>query len=269
MRARDIRAADAAQARRSARLCALFGWYLKGYFRKRFRAIRVLSDAYAPACNNRPFVVYANHPSWFDPIVALFLARALYPDTRPFGPIDAEALKAYGIFERLGFYPVEAGTPRGAAQFLRTSAGLLACGDVSLWMTPQGQFVDARVRPVVLKPGLARLVRRAPDALYVPLALEYPFWDESKPEALAAFGPAISGEALSGKTPDAIEAALAEALETVMSRLGDAAQTRDAAQFETLLAGGAGVGGPYDVWRRILARLRGERFDATHEGIKR
>ena len=45
-------------------------------------------------------------------------------------------------------------------------------------------------RPVRLRPGLAHLARRVPGATIVPLALEYPFWDERTPEALCRFGSA-------------------------------------------------------------------------------
>jgi hypothetical protein len=39
---------------------------------------------------------------------------------------------------------------------------------------------------------------------------------------------------------------------------------RDAAQFEVLVGGRAGVGGVYDLWRRLRARLRGEAFRSEH-----
>ena len=57
-----------------------------------------------------------------------------------------------------------------------------------LWITAEGSFTDARTRPVRLRPGLAHLARRVPGATIVPLALEYPFWDERTPEALCRFG---------------------------------------------------------------------------------
>ena len=57
-----------------------------------------------------------------------------------------------------------------------------------IWITAQGRFADVRARPLGLRPGVARLAEIAPDALFVPLALEYAFWDERGAEAFAAFG---------------------------------------------------------------------------------
>ena len=37
------------------------------------------------------------------------------------------------------------------------------------------------------------------------------------------------------------------------------------AKFTVLLSGRAGVGGPYDWWRRFRSWLRGERFDPSHD----
>ena len=51
-----------------------------------------------------------------------------------------------------------------------------------------GRFCDVRERPVPIMPGLTRLPELAPEAVFLPLALEYPFWSEKRPEALACFG---------------------------------------------------------------------------------
>ncbi|RUP23196.1 MAG: glycerol acyltransferase, partial [Methylobacterium sp.] len=40
--------------------------------------------------------------------------------------------------------------------------------------------------------------------------------------------------------------------------------SRDPARFRTLVSGRKGVGGLYDLWRRLAARLSGRRFDAAH-----
>jgi hypothetical protein len=46
--------------------------------------------------------------------------------------------------------------------------------------------------------------------------------------------------------------------------LAAAALRRDPAAFETLLGGKTGVGGVYDLWRRLKAFFRGERFRSAH-----
>jgi hypothetical protein len=57
---------------------------------------------------------------------------------------------------------------------------------------------------------------------------------------------------------------LARRLEITQDTLALAARRRDQAAFELLLSGSAGVGGIYDVWRSLRARLRGEKFRREH-----
>ena len=133
-----------------------------------------------------------------------------------------------------------------------------------IWITAEGHFVDHRQRPVALRPGLAHLLRHAPGAVVLPLAIEYTFWNESRPEALARFGPPVDAAAAQS-LPD-----LTALLETELTRTMDALATDSAARdprlFRTLIRGNAGVGGIYDLYRRSRAALSGRRFDPTHGG---
>ena len=53
----------------------------------------------------------------------------------------------------------------------------------------KGRFADPRERPLAFKPGLAALAARCPNGCtLVPLAIEYPFWNERLPETLLHFG---------------------------------------------------------------------------------
>jgi hypothetical protein len=129
-----------------------------------------------------------------------------------------------------------------------------------IWMTAQGRFADPRERPVALRPGLARLLARVPDAVALPVALEYPFWSEKRPEALAAFGAPLRPTG----TPEAMQAALEAALGRTQDALAEAARARDPAAFELLIGGGRGVGGIYGMWQRARALARGRRFEPDH-----
>ena len=41
--------------------------------------------------------------------------------------------------------------------------------------------------------------------------------------------------------------------------------SRDPARFAELVSGKTGVGGVYDLWRRVRALITGRRFDPSHE----
>ena len=104
--------------------------------------------------------------------------------------------------------------------------------------------------------------------LIVPLAIEYPFWNERLPEALVAFGEAIDSAAAPAQSAAAWNSLLAARLEATQDRLAAAAAQRNRANFQTLLTGKVGVGGIYDLVRRAGAWRRGERFDASHGGAE-
>lgn len=213
---------------------------------------------------SRPLVIYSNHPAWWDGAVYMVLAGRLFPGHRSFVPIDAEMLEKYRFFGRIGAFAVEPGTRRGAVAFLRTAEGILARPDHALWVTAQGRFVDARVRPLELRAGVAHLPDVAPDALFLPLAIEYAFWTERGAEALVAFGQPRDGRELLALSRDKRLALLSADLEQAMDRLAADVIARDPSRFRPVVRGKAGIGGIYDAWRWLVAALRGRRFDPAH-----
>ena len=234
---------------------------VRGYFSRHFRAVRV-SDAFRVTnLGAGPLIVYANHSSWWDPMVLTLLAARYMPQRAHYAPMDSSALARYGILRHVGVFGVEMRTARGAAQFLRTGLSVLAAGGV-LWVTPQGRFADARERPLVFKPGLAALASRVKQGCTVlPLAIEYPFWDERLPETLLHFGEPVY---VHGESAEQVESALRTALERSMETLATKAIARDPAAFEVLQHGKVGTGGFYQLGQRLLARLRGRPFQAEH-----
>jgi hypothetical protein len=183
--------------------------------------------------------------------------------------MDALALKHYGFLRKLGLFGIEAGTPRGAAQFLRIGREILSTPNAVLWVTPEGQFTDIRTRPAIFRPGLAALVSRLGACTLVPLAFEYTFWDERLPEILFSCGQAI--EVVDGGLHGAEEWSdqLASALVATQDELAAIAKLRDPAHFTTILSGRAGVSGFYDAWKRFLALLTGRVYQGSHGSIRR
>lgn len=252
----------------SPRLLALFGRYGERYLARHFHAVR-LSRARSPEiAADAPLIVYLNHPSWWDPMVCLQIALRLFPERRHHAPIEAAALERYRFFARLGFFGVEAGTARGARGFLETGRRILERPDAALWITAGGRFCDPRERPVRLRSGLGHLLRQLERATVLPLALEYPFWEERFPEALARFGEEVLVEEELGRNAGAWTALLESRLEAAQDALAAEALARDPETFESLVGGSAGVGGLYDLWRRLRAKLRGEAFRAEHGSVR-
>ncbi len=248
---------------RSPVLLALFRLYLRVLFWRRFDAVRVSRAFVPPTYLGRPLVIYCNHPSWWDPALLLLAVPALFAGRRAFGPMDAAELERYGLFRNFGVFGIEPGTLRGAATFLRVASGLLESADTCLCITAEGAFTDPRLRPIRLRAGLAHLARRRPDAVFLPLALDYVFWNESKPEALMRFGTPVQPPA--GNSVAAWQGALEDSLTVAMDSLAADSAARNPAAFEKLFSGTAGVGGPYDAWRWLRAFVLRQKFSVRHQ----
>ena len=247
----------------------MLGWfrrYVRRYLRKHFHRVSLLRGTSPDVPDGQPLIVIMNHPSWWDPMLALFFSSHFFPERDHFGPIDARALERYGILRKLGFFGVELGSPRGAKAFLDSAKAVLGRPGTGLWLTPQGEFADPRTRPLHFKPGLGHLAKRLGSGQILPLAVDYVFWEERLPEALAAFGepidlaaPSASAEQWNSRCESSLEAA--------QDKLAEASSARRDEAFEQLLGGRGGVGGVYDHWRRWVARVRGDKFDPRHGAI--
>ena len=243
-----------------------FTWYSRRYCRRHFHSLRVSRSGLPPQLPALPLVIYSNHASWWDALVCLVLKDEFFGAHTAFAPIDAAMLQRYKFFGRLGFFGVEQNTRRGAMQFLRVSEVILQSPRHLLALTPQGRFADARERPVRFAAGLGHLAVRESPAVFVPLAIEYVFWEERLPEILVRFGePVVAG---GGQRPRQQPEAWTGFFERELARTQDAlaaeSQRRCPEDFETLLRGGAGQGGIYDLWRAFKAAWRGESFQKEH-----
>ncbi|MBU8544690.1 lysophospholipid acyltransferase family protein [Roseomonas sp. ROY-5-3] len=247
------------------RRMAFFHYMFTRFFRTHMRAARVALWGQPLDYGARPLVVFANHPGWWDGVAFMLLANRLFPGRRMFIPMDAGALERYRFMTRIGVFGVENGSPRGAVAFLRSARLVLGAPDRMLWMNAPGRFSDVRERPVPIATGMSRLPDMAADALFVPLALDYPFWSERKAEMLCAFGPPIEAATLAALSREERLAALSTALAATMDRLAEDAIARDPARFTTLLRGPEGMGGIYQLWRRLLSVTKGQSFDPRHD----
>lgn len=256
---------------------AVFGWfcwYSRRYLQRHFHALRLLRGSEVADATGRSLLVYGNHASWWDPLVALFLTRTMFAGRTPRAPIDAQMLARHRFFAKLGFFGIEPGTRRGAVDFLRAADPILRRPGTVLWLTPQGRFADVRERPAAFQPGLGHLALRGTGAVTQAMAGEYVFWEEKQPEILLAFGDSIElplhrarqseASGHGGTTAEDWTRRFAASLVELQDRLAKAAIRRDPAEFRVLLRGRGSVSFFYDTWRRLRARWRGDSFQIEH-----
>jgi hypothetical protein len=234
-----------------------FSRYALRMLRRNFDVLQVLDGVGETVGAHEPLLVFSNHPSWWDPLAGVAVVRGCFPDRTPYAAIDSAALEKYGVFKRLGFFGVEPGRAAGARALLRVAETVFAQPRSLLWLTAQGEFQDVRERPVVLKPGVAAVAARCPEAVCVPLAFEYVFGPERLPEIWVWLGEPLRGERR-GLTD------CARSLEAVQDRLAERVKSRDSTGFRVLVRGGSGAGGIYDLCRRAACWLRGRPFDPRH-----
>ncbi|MGI9372922.1 MAG: lysophospholipid acyltransferase family protein [Hyphomicrobiales bacterium] len=251
----------------SPRVACYFLKYLKKrFFPGTFHAVRLMGRQHMPNPSTRPIIIFMYHGSWWDPITVLLLADELCPDVPLFGPMDADMLNKYSFMRKIGAFPVESESKRGAVSFLRAAREVLSAPGRILTVTPQGEFVDPRKRPVIFKPGVAHLARDVPGALLVPLAVEQVFWNERKPELLLSLAPAIDAGVYADNTIEDWNTQLQSALEDAMDALAKTSIARDPEQFETLLLAQTGTSPVYDFARWAKAKLTGKEFSSSHGG---
>lgn len=256
------------------RILGGFHWYIPRYLRKHFHAVAVNQQQFqlAEIEPNDSLVVYANHSSWWDPLVAMYCAKQLFNEFSFYAPIDAAALEKYKIFRKLGFFPVEQHTLQGAKHFLDVSLRLLEQPGNSVWVTPEGRFVDARDAAKFM-PGISHLAHslqrrsssRSTRTWFVSIAIEYTFWEERLPEILVWFGePLLVEPETSLQSKAEWDERLENSLRTAQDHLAQAAINRDESVFEVMLSGKAGTSRIYDPWRKFWARVTGKQLDLQH-----
>lgn len=264
MRVVTQEASRAALPRVSGSVLKLFAAYTRGYARRHFHSCRILKAGLPPRDLERPLVIFLNHASWWDPLVCLLLSREFCSDRTSFAPIEGLMLERYRFFKHLGFFGVEQQTAMGARKFLRTMRAILASSRNAVWMTPQGRFMDVRERPLRLQSGLGALATQSQSALFVPLAIEYTFWNEPRPEILISFGePIIPGNEAPASAQEWTKR-FSDALEETQDELAARSCRRDSSEWIVLNRGKSGVNSIYDSWRWLWARIGQQEFVREH-----
>jgi len=242
----------------------LFATYCRYYLRRHFHRLYILKCSALKAIEDKPLLICLNHPSWWDPLLALYLSQEMFSQRRHYGPIAAAAVGKYKFFEKLGFFPIDPHTRDGAFRFLQIGRSALATRRCTLWVTAQGQFEDVRVRPTKFQAGVGHLARSSAGFVMLPLALEYSFWRERTPEAFMCFGEPIEVDDGRSKSAHDWTKTFASAVESTQDYLAERVKAGQEKYFQELLSGAAGIGGVYDVWRAVKSYARGKRFRAEH-----
>lgn len=186
-------------AKKSAWFERAFAAYNRNLLARRFEGLRVagLSALLERPHNDAPLVLYANHSSWWDGLVAFQIGRACA--LAQYVLMEERQLRKYMLFRKLGAFSVVREDARDAVQSIEYASALLrADASRALWIFPQGTTAPNDARPLKFYSGIAHVIKRTQRADVAPVALRYEFLEEFRPEAFARVGPLERVEAGAG-----------------------------------------------------------------------
>lgn len=179
-------------ARPNATIQRWFDWYCRRALRAHFHRVHLFHeappDAFDPAVSR---IYVANHCSFWDGIVLYHLLRRRRPQAA-YCMIDEAQVREHPFFRRVGGFSVRRGDGRDALRAIDYAAGLLGASPCAVVVFPQGEIRPADERPMRFERGVARLIRAAPQARVLPVALRYEFWLEQRAEAMVLLGQEMS-----------------------------------------------------------------------------
>ena len=169
-------------------------WVAKQFFYKmlenRFHSLKIKNEQNIHKRNpNYANILYAPHCNWWDGIVGYNLVKRVM-NTRI--RMMIEEMNRFPILAKAGAFPVNKKSAQASMQALQYAVDQLNKGDISLWIFPQGIIRPPMFRPIEFQTGMAYIAKNVAKKYggvnLIPVAINYSFLREDKPEVLVEFG---------------------------------------------------------------------------------
>ena len=160
----------------------------------RFYALRIKNlEAFQERRNKEyPSIIYAPHMNWWDGIVGYNLMRRAFK-VKP--RMMIEEMNRFPLFSFIGAFPVNKASAQAAMISLKYIVDNLKDPDLALWIFPQGIVKPPNYRPIEFQTGLTYIAqndaKKHGGVNLIPLAVNYTFLREDRPECLAQVGEPI------------------------------------------------------------------------------
>jgi 1-acyl-sn-glycerol-3-phosphate acyltransferase len=158
--------------------------YLRAKMRSAFRGLWVRGALPDPDAG---LLLYANHTSWWDGFVMHALAQAAGWDG--YCLMEEKNLKRYRFLTRVGAFSVHPRNVSSTLASLRYARGLLQEEGAAVVVFPEGEIRPFGESPLRLEGG-GEVLARAADAVCLPVAIRYAFFEDEKPDVLLEVGAA-------------------------------------------------------------------------------
>jgi len=181
------------EASKSRWFNAWFARHARSRIRRTFGRVLVSGLAEARiAAGQAPLLLVANHTTWWDALVALYVSELLL-GCDGYAMMDAANLRRVPFFRRVGAFGVDLDDPADGARAIRHTARLLGTKGRAVWIFPEGRE-RSPFAALDLRPGAAQIARVAKRAVVVPVGLRYVFGAAEGPDLWIAMGPALDAE---------------------------------------------------------------------------
>lgn len=170
------------EARKSVWFEKLFSIYNRNLLKRRFNSLQVSGlDFLIKRDKNLPLLIYANHSSWWDGLVAFQISRETRLDS--FLMMEEKQLRKLFLFRKLGAFSVVREKPRAAIKSIDYAAEVLRKSpNRAVWIFPQGEILPNDVRPLDFYGGLTKIIQKVERCYAVPVAMRFEFLGEFKPD---------------------------------------------------------------------------------------
>jgi 1-acyl-sn-glycerol-3-phosphate acyltransferase len=211
------------EARKSAWFESVFAVYNRNLLRRRFNSLQVSGlDFLTERDKTFPLLIYANHSSWWDGLVAFQISRETKLDS--FLMMEEKQLRKLFLFRKLGAFSVVREKPREAMKSVEYAAKILReKPNRTVWLFPQGEILPSEIRPLKFYGGLTKIIEKAERCSVVPLAFRFEFSCDFKPDIFVKIGePELfnSGDNFSPKRIKAVcESKLTTTLDTLKAEI--------------------------------------------------
>ncbi len=211
------------EARKSVLFEKFFAVYNSNLIKRRFNSLQVSGLNFLHARDkNFPLLLYANHSSWWDGLVAFQISRTVKLDS--FLMMEEKQLRKLRLFRKIGAFSVVREKPREAIKSIAYAADILRKKpNRAVWIFPQGEILPNDVRPLGFYNGLTKIIEKVGVCYAVPVALRFEFLGEFKPGIFIKIGePEIfnkNGNFISKQMTAIFEVKLTETLNVLRTQI--------------------------------------------------
>lgn len=158
-----------------------------------FHALRIKNkNNFEKRNKNYANIIYAPHSNWWDGQVGYNLCR------RVFGikiRMMIEELNRFPILSKAGAFSINKQSAQESMKALKYAVEMLEDSEIGLWIFPQGIVRPPNYRPIEFQTGMTYIaqncVKKYGGINLIPIALNYAFLRESRPEVFVEVGEPI------------------------------------------------------------------------------